>query len=176
MIIETRPTAIRWAKPLDFTRQQLLRQSIVRHPENMTLRCHMMHHAKLHCAVTPTAWRHTCGSGPLHCWKFPSAAACCVSTPLRIAQPSLKAKASDPAVTYNNCQVKDAVKSQKAPKFLKWLLHCITVHCREHRSLLTEQSSPTVSKKLVQAAGSCKTMRPIDTSCALEESGRSGSC
>ncbi len=36
-IIETRPRAARWAKPLDFTKQKLLRQSIVRHPENMTL-------------------------------------------------------------------------------------------------------------------------------------------
>ena len=35
-VIETRPGAAEWAKPLDFNKQKLLRWCIVRHPENMT--------------------------------------------------------------------------------------------------------------------------------------------
>ena len=35
-IIETGPRATWWAATLDLTKQKLLRQSIIRHPENMT--------------------------------------------------------------------------------------------------------------------------------------------
>ena len=34
--IETRPRATRWVQAFDFTKQKLLKQCIIRHPENMT--------------------------------------------------------------------------------------------------------------------------------------------